>query len=144
MPMPANAIMMTGDMLQIIMMPPCVVPTVAAPVPLVGSSTKTTVNMMAACLEGDELPPMLKSPQPYISAAFVGGMGTFEILLKPENKSSKGKESKPYLLKGTVFDCKFTVTVPAQMPTPAGPVPDQGPSGEGARASRAGRLDERQ
>lgn len=125
MPMPNNAILMMGDMLQITMMPPTVVPTVMAPIPLMASSTKTKVMFMAACLEGDELPPMLKSPQPYFSPPFViPGTGTFEIILKPENKSSKTKESKPYLLKGTVFDCKFSVTSPAMQPTPAGPVPD--------------------
>jgi hypothetical protein len=125
MPLPNNAIMMTGDMIQIIMPPPCVVPSVVAPVPLIGSSTATKVNMMAACLEGDELPKMLIPPQTYTSPPFITpGMGTFEIILKPENKSSKGKESKPYLLKGTVFDCKFSVVSPAQMPTPGGPVPD--------------------
>ena len=122
---PTKAIIATGDMLQITMMPPCIVPTVLVPVPLLGSSSKTTVNFMAACLEGDELPAMLKSPQPYISPPFIiPGTGTFEIQLKPENKSSKGKESKPYLLKGTVFDCTFSVASPAQQPTPAGPVPD--------------------
>ena len=125
MPLPNNAIMMTGDMLQIIMTPPCVVPSVVAPVPLIGSSTATIVNMMAACLEGDELPKMLIPPQAYTAPPFVTpGMGKFEIMLKPENKSSKGKESKPYLLKGTVFDCKFSVVSPAMMPTPGGPVPD--------------------
>jgi hypothetical protein len=124
MSMPTGAIIQTGDMLQIMMIPPCIVLTAVAPLPVVGTSTKTMLNMVPACLEGDELPPVLKGPQPYVSAAFVGGMGTFEILLKPENKSSKGKESKPYLLKGTVFDCKFTVTVPGQMITPGGPVAD--------------------
>ena len=126
MPLPKNAIIQTGDMLQITMIPPCVVPSVAAPVPLIGSSTATKVNMMAACLEGDELPKMLIPPQQYVSPPYITpGMGKFEIILKPENKSSKGKESKPYLLKGTVFDCKFSVTVPAMMPAPPGPpVPD--------------------
>jgi hypothetical protein len=125
MPLPLNAIIQTGDKLQIIMIPPCIVGSVMSPVPLKGSSTKTTVNNQAACLEGDELPMSLKPPQEYKSPPFViPGMGTFEIILAPNNKSKDGKESKPYLLKGTVFDAKFTVTVPAQMATPGGPVPD--------------------
>ena len=125
MPMPLNAIIATGDKLQIIMIPPCIIASVMSPIPLKGSSTKTKVNNMDACLEGDELPMSLKTPQEYKAPPFVTpGMGTFEIILAPNNKSSKGKESKPYLLKGAVFDAKSSVTVPAQMPTPAGPVPD--------------------
>ena len=125
MPDPTKAIMISTDFIQITMMPPVVVPIAIPPLPLVGSSTKTKVMMMPACLEGDELPPMLKAPTPYMSPPYaIPGMGTFEIMLKPDNKSSKTEESKKYLLKGTVFDAKFSVTVPAQMPTPAGPQPD--------------------
>jgi hypothetical protein len=124
--MGANSILVTGDMIQITVPPPAVVPTAAAPVPLMGSSSKLKIGMMAACQEGDELPAMLKGPQVYTAPPYVTpGTGTFSITLMPSNKTAKGKESgKKLLLKGATFQAKFQVSSPAMMPTPAGPQPD--------------------
>lgn len=124
--MGANSIIVTGDMIQITVPPPAVVPTATAPVPLIGSSTKFMIGAMPACQEGDELPAMLKGPQPYTAPPYVTpGTGTFQIMLLPTNKTAKGKESsKALLLKGATFQAKFQVASPAMMPTPAGPQPD--------------------
>lgn len=127
--MGANSILVTGDMLQITVPPPAVVPTVISPIPLVGSSTTVMIGGMPACLEGDELPPMLQAPQMYMSPPYVTpGMGTFTVTLLPTNKTAKGKDSgKAMLLKGATFQAKFQVSSPAMMPTPAGPQPDPVP-----------------
>jgi hypothetical protein len=129
MPSSPNSVLVTGDMLQITMpmMGTAIMPMAAAPVPLVGSSSKTLVGGKPACLEGDELPPPLQSSMPYMSPPFVTpGTGTFSLILLPTNKSSMLKESgKAVLLKGTVFQAKFQVASPAMMPAPPGPpVPD--------------------
>ena len=122
----ANTILVTGDMLQITVPPPAIVPMVIAPVPLIGTSSKVMIMGKPACLDGDELPAMLKSPLPYMAPPYVTpGMGTFSLMLLPAHKTAKGKDSgKPMLLKGATFQAKFQVSSPAMMPTPAGPQPD--------------------
>lgn len=122
----ANTILVTGDMLQITVPPPAIVPMVLAPVPLVGSSSKVMIMGKPACLDGDELPPVLKSPVPYVAPPYVTpGTGTFSIILQPTNKTTQGQDSgKPMLLQGATFQAKFQVASPAMMPTPAGPQPD--------------------
>jgi hypothetical protein len=118
--------MKTGDMIQITIAPPAIVPPLMAPVPLVGTSTSMMVGMMLVCLDGDELPPPLLVPLPYTSPPFVTpGMGTVKVTLTPTNKTAQTKnDNKAILIKGTPFMAEFTVTVPAMQPTPAGPVPD--------------------
>lgn len=123
--MPADFIIKTGDMIQITMTPPCVVPTVVAPVPLIGTGVTVLVNYMPICLEGDELPPFLLVPQPYIAPPYVTpGTGTLKVTLTPTNKTSTTKNGKAILIKGTPFTAELTVMAPAMMPTPGGPVPD--------------------
>ena len=65
--MPADYVIATGDMIQITIPPPAMVPQLMAPVPLTGSSTNVMINNMPACLQGDELPMMLRSPLMYTS-----------------------------------------------------------------------------
>ena len=123
--MPSDLVIKTGDMIRITIAPPTVVPPLAAPVPLVGTSTNLTVNAMPACLEGDELPPALRVPLPYTAPPFVTpGMGTVSVTLTPANKTLLTKNGKAVLIKGTPFVAEFQVTVPAMQPTPTGPVPD--------------------
>jgi hypothetical protein len=121
----ADFIMKTGDFIRITIFPPVVVPMLVAPVPLVGSSSDVSVMSMPVCLEGDELPPMLRAPMPYVSPPFVTpGVGTVSVTLLPVNKTMTTKNGKAILIKGTPFPAEFTVFVPAMQPTPTGPVPD--------------------
>ncbi|HEX4701931.1 MAG TPA: hypothetical protein VH352_07375 [Pseudonocardiaceae bacterium] len=124
--MPADFIIKTGDMLQVTITPPAIVPQLTAPVPLVGSSTSLIVGGSPACLQGDELPMVLQAPLPYTAPPFViPGMGTLQLTLTPTNTTMMTTNAgKKILVKGQQFIAKFNVQTPAQQPTPAGPVPD--------------------
>lgn len=123
--MPDDFIIVTGDMIQVTIPPPTLVPQLMAPVPLIGSSQNVMVGGMPVCLEGDELPPVLQAPLPYTAPPFViPGMGTLELTLMPNNKTMQTQNGKKILIKGATFLAKFNVQTPAQQPTPAGPVPD--------------------
>lgn len=118
-------ILRTGDMIQITIPPPAIVPMLMAPVPLVGSSTSLTVGRMPACLLGDELPAAISGPLPYTAPPFVTpGVGTVSVTLTPTNQTMLTQNGKAILIKGQQFIAKFTVSTPAMQPTPAGPVPD--------------------
>jgi hypothetical protein len=125
MSMPDDFIIVTGDMIQVTIAPPTIVPQLAAPVPLVGSGQNVMVGGKLVCVEGDELPASLKGPLPYTSPPFVTpGTGTLEITLAPNNKTAQTENGKKILVKGATFTARFTVQTPAQQPTPGGPVPD--------------------
>ncbi|HEV2344695.1 MAG TPA: hypothetical protein VGS97_11420 [Actinocrinis sp.] len=122
----ADIVMRTGDLIQITIPQPAIVPQIAAPVPLTGSSTDVIVVGTPACLQGDELPPVLRTLLVYTAPPFVTpGMGNLTIILMPDNLTIKTMNSgKPLLLKGGTFQAMFTVSTPAMQPTPGGPVPD--------------------
>jgi hypothetical protein len=123
--MPADYVIATGDMIQITIPPPAIVPQIMAPVPLMGSSTNVKVNNMAACLQGDELPVAIASPLMYTAPPYVTpGTGTLKIILMPNNLTMQTSNQKPMLIKGATFQAIFNVQSPAMMPTPAGPQPD--------------------
>ena len=123
--MPDDFIIVTGDMIQVTIPPPTIVPQLMAPVPLVGTGQNVLVGGKPICLEGDELPPSLKAPMPYTAPPFVTpGTGTLEITLMPNNKTAQTENGKKILVKGATFTAKFNVQTPAQQPTPGGPVPD--------------------
>jgi len=123
--MPSDFIIVTGDMIQVTIPPPAVVPMLMAPVPLIGTSQKVMVGGKLICLEGDELPPSLKAPMPYTAPPFVTpGTGTLELTLMPNNKTLQTEDGKKILVKGATFTAKFNVQSPAMQPTPGGPVPD--------------------
>jgi hypothetical protein len=110
----------TGDVLQITMTPPTVVPQLVAPIPLTGTSTVVTIVGKPACVLGDELPPAIKAPMPYTAPPYaVPGMGTVTIILTPSNFTQVSQNTKPLLIKGGPFQVQFQVTVPAQLPPPA-------------------------
>jgi Contractile injection system spike tip protein len=116
----------SNDMIQITCAP-AVVPTLAMPVPLIGTGTTVMIGGQPACLFGDELPPSIAVPLQYIQGPYATppGMGTLKIMLLPNNMTKKTVQGKPMLLKGGSFTATFTVTVPAMMPAPPGPpVPD--------------------
>ncbi len=123
--MPADFVIKTNDMIQITIPPPAIVPQLLAPIPLIGSSTNFMVNYMPVCLEGNELPPILKAPLPYTAPPFVTpGVGTVSVTLLPTNKTLQTENGKAILIKGTPFIAEFTVSSPAMQPRPVGPVPD--------------------
>jgi Contractile injection system spike tip protein len=126
--MPADFVIVTGDMIKITIPPPCVIPSIQAPVPLKGSSTNLMVGGKFVCLVGDELPQMLQSPLPYTSPPFVTpGTGTLKVMITPANMTTPVTTTnggKPLLIKGQKFPAIFNVASPAMQPTPAGPVPD--------------------
>ncbi len=124
-PVPDDFIIVTGDMIQVTISPPAIVPQLMAPVPLVGTSQKVSIGGKLICLEGDELPPALKAPMPYTAPPYVTpGTGTLQLTLMPTNKTIQTENGKKILIKGATFTAKFNVQTPAQMPTPTGPVPD--------------------
>jgi hypothetical protein len=118
-------IIKTGDMIQITVPPPAVVPQLAAPIPLTGTSSSVMISGQPACLMGDELPPAIKGPLTYTAPPFVTpGVGTIQIMLLPTNLTKVAMNGKSMILKGATFQAMFNVSSPAMQPTPAGPVPD--------------------
>jgi len=125
--MPLDFILKSGDMLEV--SSPVIdatIPQVAAPVPLVGSSTDVKISEMPACILGDELPEAISGPLAYTTPSFpIPGTGTLQIVLNPNNLTVMTKDQgTPLLLKGNEFEAIFNVEVPAEIETPTGPVPD--------------------
>lgn len=92
---------------------------------LVGSG-KCKITGKIVCVDGDEIKVTVPGC-PYISGPYsIPGSGTLFIkALGGDQKAKKVKSGgKPVLLKGSQFDAKFMVMVPAQQPTPTGPIPD--------------------
>jgi hypothetical protein len=120
-------IIRTGDMLQVMIPPPAIVPQLQAPVPLRGSGTSLIVDGTPACLLGDELPAVLREPLAYTAPPFtIPGTGTLTLTLLPGNQTTEltRTSGQPILIKGQPFTAMFTVLTPAMMSTPGGPVPD--------------------
>src|SRR5690242_13497007 len=98
----ADFVIKTGDMLQVTVPPPALVPQLVAPIPLVGTGTTVLVNNQPVCLQGDELPIALRGPLMYTAPPFVTpGMGTLTVTLMPTNLTLRTTAAgKPALLKG--------------------------------------------
>ena len=116
------------DLISFIPMGPHVCPVIVAPLPLLGTGTTMTVGGMPVCVEGDEIPVVLKSPLPYISPPYViPGMGLLEVKPPPSSYTVKVKlKGKRIMIVGPPFQAEFKVTVPAMQPPPgpAPPIPD--------------------
>lgn len=96
-------------------------------------SGKSMINKKLVCVDGDEKTVIVPGC-PYMTPIHnIPGMGILSIdSLAPNQKAQRTKSnSKPVLLKGGSFKAKFQVLVPAQQPTPAGPVPDATPQYSG-------------
>lgn len=120
-----DIIIKTGDMIKITIPPPAIIPAIVAPVPLIGTGTTVMDTKQPICLQGDELPPVLRVPLPYTAPPFVTpGVGTLMVFLTPTNFTRRSKNGKPILIKGSTFTAQFQVSAPAMQPTPGGPVPD--------------------
>jgi len=122
----ADIVIRTGDLLQVTIPAPTIVPQLEAPAPLTGTSTDVIVVGTPVCLQGDELPPELRGPLVYTAPPFtIPGTGTLALTLLPPNLTRQTTNGgKPLLLKGGTFQAMFTVNSPATQPTPGGPVPD--------------------
>jgi len=122
----ADYVIRTGDLLEVIVDAPALVPVLAAPVPLTGSCAKVTAVGMPVCLQGDELPKALRGPLPYTAPPYtVPGTGTLTLNLPPGNLTQRTTSGDtPLLLRGGTFPVLFMVEEPATMPSPTGPVPD--------------------
>ena len=120
-----DIVIKTGDMIQITIPPPALIPAIVAPVPLMGTGATVLVANQPVCLQGDELPPSLLLPLMYTAPPFVTpGMGTLTLTLTPANLTQHTVNGKPILIKGATFIAQFQVTAPAMQPTPVGPIPD--------------------
>ena len=114
----------TGDLIQFTCLGSHIIPMIIAPIPLIGTSPITN-KPTPVCVEGDELPPMLQIPMPYMDGAFtVPGIGTINLTLPALNLSQIVTHGgKAVLLMGIPFSATFDVTVPAIQPS-AVPLPD--------------------
>ncbi|HEU4561832.1 MAG TPA: hypothetical protein VFS20_28665 [Longimicrobium sp.] len=123
----SDFILITGDM--VMFNPPFGAATVV-PVPGTLSGTgRHNIGKMPVCVDGDEKNVMVPGVT-YIAPPYViPGVGMLSIdALGGDQKATKTKSGgKAVLLKGSSFNAKFQVTVPAQQPTPTGPVPDATP-----------------
>ena len=109
---------------------------VVVPGPLKASGP-ATANGSKVCVDGDEsqveVPGCSYMAPPHV----IPGVGTLKIAaLGGDQKATKTKSGgKAVLLKGSQFDAKFEVQVPAQQPPPGPgpPIPDATPqySGKG-------------
>ncbi|MCW6037558.1 hypothetical protein K4A83_14920 [Spirulina subsalsa FACHB-351] len=90
---------------------------------------KMKINQKLVCIDGDEKTVIVPGC-PYMTPVYnIPGVGILSIAsLAPNQKALRVKSNhKPVLLKGGTFNAKFQVLVPAQQPTPGGPVPDATP-----------------
>jgi hypothetical protein len=127
----ADFILTTGDLA---MFNPAFGPAIVTVIPgnLVGTG-KGMINKKMICVDGDEKTVMVPGC-PYMTPVFnIPGVGMLSISsLGADQKAKRTKSSnKPVLLKGSTFNAKFQVMVPAQQPTPGGPVPDATPQYSG-------------
>ena len=95
-------------------------------IPIIGTGTLAVMSKLV-CLEGDE--KNVHMPIPYTAGPYsIPGMGLLKITaLAADQLSQKLMNGKKVILKGAQFDAEMQVTVPAQQPTPTGPVPDATP-----------------
>ncbi len=118
----------TGDLISFIPLGPHVCPPIVAPLPLLGKGKKMTIANQIVCVEGDEIPDMLKAPLPYISPPYViPGVGKLDV--KPPANCYTMKTTlsgKKIMMLAPPFQAEFKVTVPAMQPPPgpAPPIPD--------------------
>lgn len=99
---------------------------------LIGTG-KGKINGKLICVDGDEKTVIVPGC-PYMTPQYsIPGVGILSIQsLGGNQKATKTKSGgKPVLLKGATFTAKFQVAVPAQQPTPAGPIPDATPQYSG-------------
>lgn len=109
---------------------------------LTGTGPRVNVTQANLCVQGDEASASVPGC-PYMSGSFtIPGVGTLSIAaLGADQLSKKSRAGGKFLmLRGTTFTAQFQVTVPAQMPTPGGPVPDPVPLYSGSGSFQTGNM----
>ena len=98
---------------------------VAQPGTLIGKG-KAKVTGKPVCVDGDEMTVVVPGCVYTTSKCTIPGSGTLFIkALGGDQKAKKVKSGgKPVILKGSQFDAKFMVMVPAQQPSSPSPIPD--------------------
>ncbi len=95
------------------------------------ASGPATVNGSKVCVDGDERQVEVPGCSYMAPPHTIPGVGTLKIAaLGGDQKATKTKTGgKAVLLKGSQFDAKFEVQVPAQQPPPGpgSPIPDATP-----------------
>ena len=123
-----GTLLKTGDLISFIPLGPHVCPLIIAPLPLSGKGKKMTIANQIVCVEGDEIPDMLKAPLDYISPPYViPGKGELDV--KPPANCYTMKTTlsgKKIMILAPPFQAEFKVRVPAMQPSPgpAPPIPD--------------------
>jgi hypothetical protein len=127
----ADFILITGDMA---MFQPSfgAATVVVAPGTLSGTG-RAMIGGPPACVKGDEALVMVPGCMYQTPQYSIPGVGMLSISSLASDQVAQRTKSggKPMLLKGSNFDAKFQVMVPAMQPTPSGPVPDATPSYSG-------------
>jgi hypothetical protein len=109
---------------------------------LTGCAPQVNAVKAQICVQGDEASATVPGCA-YISGGFViPGVGTLSISALGQDQLSKKSRSggKFLMLKGTTFTAQFQVTLPAQIPTPGGPVPDPMPLYSGSGSFQTGNM----
>jgi hypothetical protein len=109
---------------------------VTAPPGVISGSARGKVNGLIVCVEGDEA-SVIVAGAAYVTPSFpIPGVGTLTIVsLGPDQVARKAKSGgRAVILKGTKFQARFQVSVPAQVVQPSGTVFDPTPvySGTGS------------
>ena len=111
---------------------------------LTGTGWEVTIQGAVVCVQGDEASAAV-SGCPYTAGGYtIPGAGTLSIAALGTDQLSRRNsvKGKPVMLRGTTFTAQFQVTVPAQMPTSSGSVPDPVPlyTGSGAFQTVNGKV----
>ena len=125
--MPQDLMIKTGD--QAIFNPTFPPATVNVLPGIITGTGRVVLEGAVACVLGDEASVVVPGAM-YISAGFpIPGVGTLTIAALGADQIATRTLAvqKPAILKGTQFTALFTVTVPATVATPSGPVPDPVP-----------------
>lgn len=92
-------------------------------------SSQDKINGKPICVDGDEKKVIVVGC-PYTTPQYsIPGVGMLSIQSLAGNQKAKKTKSggKPVLLKGSSFQSKFQVMVPAQQPSVPNPIPDTTP-----------------
>ena len=109
---------------------------VIAPPGVITGSSKAKATAPIVCVVGDESSVVVPAASYFTPSFPIPGVGTLTIIsLGGDQKAKKGKSGgKQVILKGTKFQARLQVSVPATVPSVGGPVPDPNPmySGTGS------------